>query len=64
MRGCKLKEIPPKFLHTPGYLEYLDFSNNQLSIVPQEIEEAKNLMYLNLNQNPIMRLEQDSVDFP
>ncbi|KOB66493.1 Leucine-rich transmembrane protein [Operophtera brumata] len=53
MRSCQLQDIPEKFLHTPLYLERLDLSDNQLTAVPQELEETKNLLYLNLNQNPI-----------
>ncbi|XP_072948626.1 tsukushi-like [Epargyreus clarus] len=64
MRSCQLKEIPDKFLHTPRYLERLDISDNKLTIVPQELEETKNLIYLNLNQNPITELEVTSEDNP
>lgn len=64
MRSCQLTEIPDKFLHTPRYLERLDISDNQLKAVPQELEETKNLIFLNLNQNPIVRLEADSEDYP
>ncbi|XP_026739753.1 leucine-rich repeat and immunoglobulin-like domain-containing nogo receptor-interacting protein 3 isoform X2 [Trichoplusia ni] len=64
MRSCELTKIPEKFLHTPRYLERLDLSDNLLTAVPQEIEETKNLIYLNLNQNPIVQLEMDSEDYP
>ncbi|KAM3955508.1 toll-like receptor 1 [Aphomia sociella] len=64
LRSCQLKEIPDKFLHTPRYLERLDISDNQLTSVPQELEETKNLLYLNLNQNPIVELEVNSEDYP
>ncbi|XP_063632622.1 leucine-rich repeat neuronal protein 3-like [Cydia splendana] len=59
LRSCQLTEIPDKFLHTPRYLEYLDLSDNKLTMVPQELEETKNLVYLNLNQNPIVELDMD-----
>ncbi|XP_047038831.1 leucine-rich repeat neuronal protein 3-like [Helicoverpa zea] len=64
MRSCQLAEIPSKFLHTPRYLERLDISDNRLSAVPQELDEAKNLVYLNLNQNPIIELDMTSEDYP
>ncbi|KAG7295506.1 hypothetical protein JYU34_021713 [Plutella xylostella] len=63
LRSCQLKEIPDKFLHTPRYLERLDISDNQLTAVPQELEETKNLVYLNINQNPIVRLDKKDEDF-
>lgn len=64
MRSCQLTEIPDKFLHTPRYLERLDLSDNLLTAVPQELEETKNLLYLNLNQNPIVKLDMTSEDYP
>ncbi|CAB3257480.1 unnamed protein product [Arctia plantaginis] len=64
MRSCQLDEIPEKFLHTPRYLERLDISDNHLTIVPQELDETKNLVYLNLNQNKIVRLDMSSEDHP
>lgn len=63
MRSCQLQEIPDKLLHTPLHLERLDFSDNQLTAVPQELEETKNLLYLNLNQNPIRKLDMSSEDY-
>ncbi|XP_049883850.1 leucine-rich repeat neuronal protein 3-like [Pectinophora gossypiella] len=64
MRSCQLPDIPEKFLHTPRYLERLDLSDNQLTAVPQELEETKNLLYLNLNQNPIRRIDASDEDYP
>ncbi|XP_028039276.1 leucine-rich repeat neuronal protein 3-like [Bombyx mandarina] len=64
MRSCQLTEIPEKFFHTPLYLSRLDISDNQLTAVPQELEETKNLEYLNLNQNPIRELDMTSEDYP
>lgn len=64
MRSCQLDEIPSKFLHTPRYLERLDISDNLLTAVPQELEEAKDLVYLNLNQNPILQLDELSDEYP
>lgn len=64
MRSCGLTEIPDKFLHTPRFLEHLDISDNKLTSVPQELEETKNLVYLNLNQNPIVKLDMSSEDYP
>ncbi|CAH2101947.1 unnamed protein product [Euphydryas editha] len=64
MRSCGLTEIPEKFLHTPKFLEHLDISDNKLTSVPQELEETKNLKYLNLNQNPIVKLDMSSEDYP
>ncbi|KAJ8706279.1 hypothetical protein PYW08_010905 [Mythimna loreyi] len=64
LRSCQLDEIPSKFLHTPRYLERLDISDNLLTKVPQEIEEARDLVYLNLNQNPILQLDADDEDYP
>ncbi|CAH0713006.1 unnamed protein product, partial [Brenthis ino] len=64
MRSCKLTEIPDKFLHTLRYLERLDISDNKLISVPQELEETKNLIYLNLNQNPIVKLDMSSEKYP
>ncbi|XP_061728079.1 leucine-rich repeat neuronal protein 2-like isoform X2 [Cydia pomonella] len=67
LRSCQLTEIPDRFLHTPRYLEYLDLSDNQLAMVPQELEEARNLVYLNLNQNPIVELDMgkwETLGFP
>ncbi|KAG6443873.1 hypothetical protein O3G_MSEX003089 [Manduca sexta] len=64
MRSCQLTEIPEKFLHTPRFLERLDISDNRLTAVPQELEETKNLVYLNLNQNPIVELNMESEDYP
>ncbi|KAL0809227.1 hypothetical protein ABMA28_011446 [Loxostege sticticalis] len=64
MRSCQLTAIPEKFLHTPRYLERLDLSDNLLEAVPQELEETKNLMYLNLNQNPIKELDMNSEEHP
>lgn len=64
IRSCQLTEIPEKFLHTPIYLERLDISDNELTAVPQELDETKNLLYLNLNQNPIVELDMSSEDNP
>ncbi|CAF4888198.1 unnamed protein product [Pieris macdunnoughi] len=64
MRSCQLPDIPEKFLHTPRYLERLDLSDNKLTAVPLELEETKNLIYLNLNQNPITELDVNSEDHP
>ncbi|XP_068621969.1 leucine-rich repeat neuronal protein 3-like [Battus philenor] len=64
MRSCQLTEIPDKFLHTPRYLERLDISDNKLTAVPQELEETKNLVFLNLNQNPIVELDVTSENYP
>lgn len=64
LRSCQLSEIPDKFLHTPRYLERLDISDNALTAVPQELAETKNLLYLNLNQNPIVRLVKNDEDYP
>ncbi|XP_060809017.1 leucine-rich repeat neuronal protein 3 [Amyelois transitella] len=64
MRSCNMKEIPDRLLHTPRYLERLDISDNQLTAIPQELDETKNLVYLNLNQNPIEELDVNSEEFP
>ncbi|XP_075988800.1 toll-like receptor 3 [Anticarsia gemmatalis] len=64
MRSCELDAIPEKFLHIPRYLERLDLSDNKLTAVPQELDETKNLVYLNLNQNKIVELDMDSEDYP
>ncbi|CAH2101948.1 unnamed protein product [Euphydryas editha] len=64
MRSCGLTEIPEKFLHTPKFLEHLDISDNKLISVPEELKEARNLKYLNLNQNPIVKLDMSSKDYP
>ncbi|GBP48290.1 TLR4 interactor with leucine rich repeats [Eumeta japonica] len=64
LRDCELSEIPSMFLHSPRYLEYLDISSNRLSAVPLELEEATNLVYLNINNNTIVKLEADSEDNP
>lgn len=64
LRSCRLEEIPPKFLHTPRYLERLDLSDNLLTAVPQELDETMNLVYLNLNQNNIVELNMNSEDYP
>ncbi|CAH2235407.1 jg13266 [Pararge aegeria aegeria] len=64
MRSCGFSDIPDKFLHTPRFLERLDISDNKLNAVPQELKETKNLIYLNLNQNPIKLLDELSEDFP
>ncbi|KAL4711237.1 hypothetical protein ACJJTC_019078 [Scirpophaga incertulas] len=64
LRSCQLTEIPEKFLHTPLHLIHLDLSDNLLAAVPQELEETKNLQYLNLNQNPIKELDMKSSEFP
>uniref|UniRef100_A0A2H1WHS9 SFRICE_013882 n=1 Tax=Spodoptera frugiperda TaxID=7108 RepID=A0A2H1WHS9_SPOFR len=64
MRSCELDEIPSKFLHTPRYLENLDLSDNKLTAVPQELEEAKDLVYLNINQNPIVAIDVNSDEHP
>ncbi|XP_026322617.1 leucine-rich repeat neuronal protein 1-like [Hyposmocoma kahamanoa] len=64
MRSCEIKDIPDKMLHTPRYLERLDLSDNLLTTVPQELQETKNLLFLNLNQNPIKELDVTSEDNP
>nr|XP_026483458.1 leucine-rich repeat neuronal protein 3-like [Vanessa tameamea]XP_026483459.1 leucine-rich repeat neuronal protein 3-like [Vanessa tameamea] len=64
MRSCELTEIPDKFLHTPRFLERLDISDNKLTSIPQELDETKNLKFLNLNQNPIVKLDMSSEDYP
>ncbi|CAH0761760.1 unnamed protein product [Diatraea saccharalis] len=64
LRSCQLTEIPDKFLHTFRNLERLDLSDNLLAGVPQELAESKNLLYLNLNQNPIKKLDVNSEDHP
>ncbi|OWR47952.1 leucine-rich transmembrane protein, partial [Danaus plexippus plexippus] len=64
MRSCDLTEVPEKFLHTPRFLEHLDLSDNKLTAVPQELEETKNLLFLNLNQNPIVELDATSEKYP
>ncbi|KAJ8706280.1 hypothetical protein PYW08_010906 [Mythimna loreyi] len=64
LRSCQLDEIPSKFLHTPRYLERLDISDNLLTSVPQELKENEHLVYLNLNQNPILQLDAGSDEYP
>lgn len=64
MRGCQLKSIPDKFLHTPQYLERLDISSNQLETIPQELSEAKSLLYLNISNNTIVKIENNSLYYP
>lgn len=64
MRSCGFSDIPDKFLHTPRFLERLDISDNRLTAVPQELKETKNLVYLNLNQNPIREMDASSEDYP
>ncbi|XP_023955290.2 leucine-rich repeat neuronal protein 2-like [Bicyclus anynana] len=64
MRSCGFDDIPDKFLHTPRFLERLDISDNKLTVVPQELVEAKSLIFLNLNQNPIKEMDATSKDNP
>ncbi|CAH0404488.1 unnamed protein product [Chilo suppressalis] len=64
LRSCQLTEVPEKFLHTFRNLERLDLSDNLLAGVPEELEESKNLLYLNLNQNPIRELDVNSEEYP
>ncbi|XP_034828103.1 leucine-rich repeat neuronal protein 3-like [Maniola hyperantus] len=64
LRSCGFSDIPDRFLHTPRFLERLDISDNKLTSIPQELVEAKSLLYLNLNQNPIKLLDGNSEDYP
>ena len=57
----KLNSIPDGVLHAlSATLKWLILSGNQFNKVPEELQNAINLEYLNLNNNPITGLNSKS----
>ncbi|KAG4130710.1 hypothetical protein ERO13_D09G162401v2 [Gossypium hirsutum] len=57
LASCNLKKFPG-FLKTQVKLNHLDLSKNQMSgEIPNWVWEIKNLAYLNLSQNSLMKFE-------
>ncbi|CAH0404486.1 unnamed protein product [Chilo suppressalis] len=61
LRSCQLTKIPRYFLGHFVNLERLDLSDNHLTRIPEDLNKVENLLYLNLNQNPIRELNIDTV---
>ena len=60
MAETKLVSVPEGFLHSLRSLKVLILAGNQLKAVPQELQRAVNLKYLNLNNNPIRTMNSES----
>lgn len=56
----KLNSIPEGLFHALPSLKYLILSGNRFVQVPEELQRAVNLEYLNLNDNPIKTLGAQS----
>lgn len=57
----KLNSLPDGVLHAlSATLKWLILSGNQFNKVPEELKNAINLEYLNLNNNPITGLNSES----
>ena len=58
---ANLETLPEGFLHAlKGSLKVLILSGNQFTTIPAELHRATTLQYLNLNNNPIARLDSES----
>lgn len=55
LQGLGLTQLPP-FLSLLTHLKELDFSNNQISLLPNDIKELKNIIALDLSQNCLTSL--------
>lgn len=60
MSYAELKELPQYFLHTPQYLRKLDLSGNQLTRIPETLEDAHVLEELIMDNNPIENLTEET----
>ena len=56
----QLETIPEGLLHSLRSLQVLILNGNQLTTVPVELQRAPNLAFLNLNDNPIKKLDSTS----
>lgn len=52
----ELSTLPEHMLHTPKHLETLNLTGNLLKRIPEALEYAVNLKYLNLDENPMESL--------
>lgn len=57
-----LESIPDGFLHALHSLEVLLLNGNRLTTVPAELRRSPGLQLLNLNDNPIQRLNASSFE--
>lgn len=61
MAETKLNSIQDGVFHAvSATLKWLILSGNQFTKVPGEVQNAINLEYLNLNNNPIVKLDSES----
>lgn len=49
----ELKTIPEHMLHAPKKLQSLNLTGNLLTRIPEALQYAVNLKYLNLDENPM-----------
>ncbi|KRT83563.1 hypothetical protein AMK59_3472 [Oryctes borbonicus] len=56
----ELKDLPQYFLHTPQYLKKLDLSGNQMTKIPETLEDAHVLEELVMDGNPIANLTKEA----
>lgn len=63
LNNCQLKDLPQYFLHSPRFLEWLDISSNLFKSVPEPLEEAQSLKYLDISKNPIKYIEVNSTTY-
>ncbi|XP_012233479.1 leucine-rich repeat neuronal protein 2 [Linepithema humile] len=55
---CGLKDLPNFQFHNSKYLKRLDLTNNELTVLPRALEDAKALEYLRLDANPIRVIDR------
>jgi Leucine-rich repeat (LRR) protein len=60
---CQLRELPSLQFHNAKHLKTLNLTGNQLAVLPNPLEEAETLEYLNLDANPI-RIINRAYAFP
>lgn len=60
MAETEISTLPDGFLHALPNLKILILSGNQFSAVPYELQRAIFLEELNINNNPITKLSDDS----
>ncbi|XP_018402021.1 PREDICTED: leucine-rich repeats and immunoglobulin-like domains protein 2 [Cyphomyrmex costatus] len=60
---CQLRELPNHQFHNAKHLKKLNLTSNQLTVLPNSLEEAGTLEYLSLDGNPIRAIDRTNA-FP
>ncbi len=55
-----LSSVPSGFFHALPALKLLVLAGNKFTVIPEELQHAIHLEYLNFNNNPIKTLDKDS----